>query len=124
MQSEDINWTKDRKDLFEFKFEGPVPGFKDGMDLEALASDFDRVKQVLPPEHVEKFWLPPTNAEGERLKKLAIDKYNMLGNNESELELFGEIERPKASKWIRWKTMTLERFYAFWIAKLVLKTYG
>ena len=50
-----INWTKDKKVLQEFTFTGPAPGFKSRMDLGHNASDFDWVKQVLPPDHVEKF---------------------------------------------------------------------
>ena len=65
--------------------------------------------QVLPPAHIEKYYLGPTNQEGERLKEQADQRYILWGQD---------------SKWRRWKTMTVDRYYAFWIAKLVTKAYG
>ena len=63
------------KEISEISFTGPSPGFKPGMDLGPNASDFDWVKQILTPAHIEEFWLKPTNAEGSRLKKIADERY-------------------------------------------------
>ena len=79
------------------------------MDLGSDATDWDWVEQVLPRDHVKRFYLVPTNLEGERLRKIADQKFEFWGQD---------------SKWRRWKTMTIRRFYAFWVAKLIMKVYG
>ena len=64
------------------------------------------------------------------MKKLADEKYISSIVEKSDLygpenfELFGINPDGKDSKWRRWIRMTVDRFYAFWVAKLVIKFYG